>query len=73
MKKQLEWSDVAYWGLIALGLAVNPLFWILAVIGFSIVFAIVYAAFSTLGVAGVIVFLILSSFAIHFSRKHGLC
>lgn len=73
MKKQLDWFDVAMWALLALGLAVNPLFWILAVIGIGMVSAIVYAAILYLGIAGAIVFIVLSSSVIFLSRKYGLC
>jgi hypothetical protein len=73
MKKQLDWFDVAKWTLLAFGLAVNPLFWLLAVIGFGIIFCIVYAAFLYLGIAGAILFFILASSVLFFSRKYGLC
>ncbi len=73
MNKQLDWFDVAYWTLIAFGLAINPLFWILAFIGFGCIFVVVYAALMYWGVAGTIAFAILSSIAVFFSRKYGLC
>ena len=73
MTKQLEWSDVAYWTLIAFGMAINPLFWLLVTIGFGCIFVVVYAAIMCWGVAGTIAFVILSSIAVFFSRKYGLC
>jgi len=72
-KKQLDWFTVAMWALVAFGLAVNPLFWLLAAIGLGIIFAIVYGAFLYLGVAGAIVFFILSSGVFFFSKKYGFC
>jgi len=73
MKKQFDWFDVAYWTLIAFGLAINPLFWLLIFIGFGCIFVVVYAALMNFGIAGTIAFVILSSAAIFFGRKHGLC
>lgn len=73
MKKQIDWFDVAYWTLIAFGLAINPLFWILVAIGFGCIFMIGYAALMCFGFAGTIAFVILSSAAVFFGRKYGLC
>lgn len=73
MRKQIDWFTVAVWALMALGLAVNPLFWILVIIGGCIIGIVAYAAVWCLGVPGAIIFLLLAAAICFFARKYELC
>lgn len=69
MNKQLDWFTVAMWALVAFGLALNPLFWILAVIGIGAFFVIIYGVYLSLGVPGAILAVLFISLYIFLSRK----